>query len=238
VPVKSVAQKLKELSAVPVAAETVAPVPVKTIAQKLKELSAPVAVETAAPVPVKSVAPKLKELAAAQVVAETAAPVPVKSVAPKLKELAAPVVADNSVFFPVPSKSDTSNVGKKSSDDEFTIVLSKNSKKGKISQITTLSIAEKHDDFPTLGTPSSSPAIGFWGSGKDPIEMAKQVAKKPSPPPTRSPTLNTSSMRMEIRSKSRNSNSKHEDDEGFYDEDFSHRKQRHGDEDDNDDYWQ
>ena len=193
------------------ATKKVAPVPVKSVAQKLKESSAPVATEMVAPVPIKSdSAQKVKE-----------------SCTQKIKEL---------VSAPVATGSNPQKLLKKCSDEEFTIVLSKNSKKGKISQITTLSIPEKADDFPTLGTPSSASAIGFWRSGKDPVEIAKQVAKKPSPPPTRSPPLTTSGMRVEIRSKSRNSN--HEEDEGFYDEDFSHHKQRHNDDDNDDTYWQ
>ena len=226
------------------ATETAAPVPVKSVAQKLKELTAPVATETAAPVPVKSVAQKLKE-STAPLATETVAPVPIKSdsaqkvkesCTQKIKELVSAPVAAKSIFIPVAVGSNSQKLLKKGSDEEFTIVLSKNSKKVKISQITTLSIPEKADDFPTLGTPSSASAIGFWRSGKDPVEIAKQVAKKPSPPPTRSPPLTTSGMRMEIRSKSRNSN--HEEDEGFYDEDFSHHKQRHNDDDNDDTYWQ
>ena len=217
------------------ATKKVAPVPVKSLAQKLKESTAPVATETVAPVPVKSVAQKLKE-SSAPVATEMVAPVPIKSdSAQKVKESCTQKIKEL-VSAPVATGSNPQKLLKKCSDEEFTIVLSKNSKKGKISQITTLSIPEKADDFPTLGTPSSASAIGFWRSGKDPVEIAKQVAKKPSPPPTRSPPLTTSGMRVEIRSKSRNSN--HEEDEGFYDEDFSHHKQRHNDDDNDDTYWQ
>ena len=148
--------------------------------------------------------------------------------------MAAAPAAAKSVFVPVAAESNAPKLVNKGSDEQFTIVISKNSKKGKNPQITTLSIAKESDDFPTLGTPSSPAAIGFWGSGKDPVEIAKQVAKKPSPPPTRSSPLITSSMKMEIGSRSRNSN--HEDDDGFYDEEFSHCKQRHDDDDDT--YWQ
>jgi hypothetical protein len=232
----SVAEKLKQLTA-PVAAKSAAsvavksdaqnvvkelvavPVAVKTVAQKLKDLSAPVAVKelVAAPVAVKTVAQKLKDLSA---------PVAVKSNAPKdVKEL---------VAAPVATETDAPKVVKDS--DNFTIVRSKNSKKGIVPQITTMFIADKPDDFPSLGTPASISPIGFWGSGKNPIEIAKEVAKKPSPPPTRSPQLNTSIREMGIRAGGGSFNSTTDEEEEDYltDSEIMHQKNRSSDPDS---YW-
>ena len=118
-------------------------------------------------------------------------------------------------------------------DRGFKIVLPKKSKyKNASNPDASFSIlVNKDDEFPSLGS-SFSPIqkAGFWAREKS-LDIAKAIAKIPSPPPTRSPQLKNSSKIVRERVSCAIS-----EDEDYSDEEFNIRKSENGG--NAEDYWQ
>jgi hypothetical protein len=104
------------------------------------------------------------------------------------------VEADEEDNFP--KKIQEEEFPKKIQEEEFKIIMPKKSKNKTPAAIDK----PKKDDFPSLGS-SFTPVkkTGFWGSGKDCIEIAKSIAHIPSPKPIRvsSPSLTKKSRSVE-----------------------------------------
>jgi hypothetical protein len=226
-----VAPKAKKPVVVEVAPEPVVEVAPEPVAIKASETVAikatePVAIKATEPVVIKATEP---------VAIKATEPVAIKATEPVAIKATEPVAIKASVFSAQKTKKPTVKVAAEpvssvaveslKDNEDFQVVLPKKSK----NKSADAPIAEKKDDFPSLGS-SSSPVQkkGFWSSGKSSLEIAKTVAQKPSPPPIRSSAL----LRI-ISAGSGSIGPIDDEEEDDYDDEFSFRKV--GDEND---YWQ
>ena len=215
------------------AAEVVAAKAAEPIVAKAADVVAPKAAEPIVAKAAKIVAPKAAEpivAKAADVVAPKAAePIVAKAAKIVAAKAAEPIVAKAAKIV-APKAAEVVK-----DKQEFQVVLPKKSK-NKGATIVVSTEVEHTDEFPSLGS-SFSPVqkTGFWGSGKNSLQIAKSVAQMPSPPPTRSSPLNTSNKSMRASAGSRGPIDEESD---YSDEEFRVRK--HGGDDDKDghDYWQ
>jgi hypothetical protein len=220
-------------AAEPVASKAAEPVASKAAGPVASKAAEPVASKVKKPVASKAAGPVASK-AAEPVASKAAEPVASKAAEPVASKAAEPVASK--AAEPVASKAVESDVSKVTiKQDDFQVVMPKKSK-NKNATIVVSTEVEHKDEFPSLGS-SFSPVqkTGFWGSGKSSLEIAKSVAKIPSPPPTRSPSLNNSNKLMRASAGSRGTNDGESD---YSDEEFKLRKHGGSDDKDGDDYWQ
>jgi hypothetical protein len=199
---------------VPKVPETFAAKVAKTVTSKVTKVVAPKATKVVVSKTAEVVAPKAAEV----VVSKTA-----EVVAPKAAEVVAPKAAEVVV-----SKAQT--------EEEFKVVMPKKSKNtSAIIVVPKVEVPEQNDEFPSLvRTISPVQKSGFWSSGKNSLEIAKSIAKIPSPPPTRSsPLIKTVKSRESSRGGSR---SAIDEENEYSDDEFRTRKT--GNYEDDEDYWQ